>query len=154
MNFTLRQWAVIAGLSAVFIVAAILVSNDTPDPVEVEVQEFDEVVWCENANAMSRWRTFLDGSVEGDTLDEIINLRTTLDEARDIAPDTLRTDVARLYDYALLTVQAIDRADGDLGIGLLDAQSNTDQVRVQQAIVAVSDSVEACGHTPLVDTTA
>ena len=153
MNFTLRQWAVIAGLSAAFIVAAIIVSNDTV-PAEVVEQEFDEVVWCENANALSTWRSFLDGSVDGDTLDDIVNLRTTLDEARDIAPEALRNDVARLYDFALLTVQAVERADGDLDVGLLDAQSNTDQVRVQQAIRAVSASVEACGHAPLIDTTA
>ena len=89
-----------------------------------------------------------------DTLDDIVNLQTTLDEARAVAPAGLRTDVARLFDFALLTVQAIERADGDLAIGLLDAQSNTDQVRVQQAIATVSSSVEGCGHTPLTTPTA
>ncbi|MEL0001217.1 MAG: hypothetical protein VW623_14020, partial [Acidimicrobiaceae bacterium] len=110
---------------------------------------FDEIVWCETANAISTWRSILDGSVDGDTLDDIVNLQTTLDEARAVAPAELRTDVARLFDFALLTVQAVERADGDLVIGLLDAQSNTDQVRVQQAIATVSSSVEGCGHTPL-----
>ena len=89
-----------------------------------------------------------------DTLDDIVNLQTTLDEARAVAPAELRTDVARLFDFALLTVQAVERADGDLVIGLLDAQSNTDQVRVQQAIATVSSSVEGCGHTPLTTPTA
>jgi hypothetical protein len=149
VNFTLRQWGVIAVLSAAFIVAAIVVSNDSLPPEVVEVEAFDEIVWCETANAISTWRSVLDGSVDGDTLDDIVNLQTTLDEARAVAPAELRTDVARLFDFTLLTVQAVERANGDLAIGLLDAQSNTDQVRVQQAIATVSGSVEGCGHTPL-----
>ena len=149
VNFTLSQWGVIAALSAAFIVAAIVVSNDSLPPEAVEVEAFDEIVWCETANAISTWRSILDGSVDGDTLDDIVNLQTTLDEARAIAPAELRTDVARLFDFALLTIQAVERADGDLAIALLDAQSNTDQVRVQQAITAVSSSVEGCGHPPL-----
>ena len=153
MNFTLRQWAVIAGLSAVFIVAAIIISNDTV-PAEVEEQVFDEVVWCENANAISTWRSMLDGSLDGDSLDDLINLRTALDEARDVAPEELRTDVARLYDFTLLTVQAVERAEGDLDAALIDARNNTDQERVEQAILRVSASIEACGHTPLVNATA
>ncbi|MEO0493240.1 MAG: hypothetical protein AAF081_07480 [Actinomycetota bacterium] len=154
MNFTLRQWGVIVALSAVFIVAAIVISNDTTAPEAIEVEEFDEVVWCETTNAISTWRSILDGSVDGDSLDDIVNLQTTLDEARDVAPEELRTDVARLYDFALLMVQAVERADGDLEIGLLDAQSNTDQIRVQQAITALNASVEGCGHTPLLSATA
>ena len=154
VNFTLRQWGVIAALSAAFIVAAIVVSNDSLPPEAVEVEAFDEIVWCETANAISTWRSILDGSVDGDALDDIVNLQTTLDEARAVAPAELRTDVARLFDFALLTTQAVERADGDLAIALLDAQSNTDQVRVQQAIAAVSSSVEGCGHTPLTTPTA
>ena len=154
VNFTSRQWGVIAALSAAFIVAAIVVSNDSLPPEAVEVEAFDEIVWCETANAISTWRSILDGSVDGDTLDDIVNLQTTLDEARAVAPAELRTDVARLFDFALLTTQAVERADGDLAIALLDAQSNTDQVRVQQAIAAVSSSVEGCGHTLLTTPTA
>ena len=154
VNFTSRQWGVIAALSAAFIVAAIVVSNDSLPPEAVEVEAFDEIVWCETANAISTWRSILDGSVDDDTLDDIVNLQTTLDEARAVAPAELRTDVARLFDFALLTTQAVERADGDLTIALLDAQSNTDQVRVQQAIAAVSNSVEGCGHTPLTTPTA
>ena len=154
VNFTLRQWSVIAALSAAFIVAAIVVSNDSLPPEAVEVEAFDEIVWCETANAISTWRSILDGSVDGDTLDDIVNLQTTLDEARAVAPAELRTDVARLFDFALLTIQAAERADGDLAIALLDAQSNTDPVRVQQAIAAVSSSVEGCGHIPLTTPTA
>ena len=74
--------------------------------------------------------------------------------ARAVAPAELRTDGARLFDFALLTIQAAERADGDLAIALLDAQSNTDPVRVQQAIAAVSSSVEGCGHIPLTTPTA
>lgn len=153
MNFSLRQWAIIAGLAAVFIVAAIIVSNDTV-PAEVEEQTFDEVVWCENANAISTWRSMLDGSLDGDSLDDLINLRTTLDEARDVAPEDLRSDVARLYDFALLTVQAVERADGDLDAALTDARTNVDQELVEQAILRVSASIEACGHAPLVNASA
>ena len=154
VNFTLRQWGVIAALSAGFIVAAIIVSKDSLTPQAVEVQAFDETVWCETANAISTWRSILDGSVDGDTLADTVNLQTTLDEARAIAPAELRTNVARLFDFALLMVQAVERADGDLALALLDAQSNTDQVRVQQAIAMVSGSVEGCGHTPLTTPTA
>lgn len=155
VNFTLRQWAIIAGLAAVFIVAAIVVSRDEPAPsTAIEPDTFDEVVWCETANAISRWRSILDGSVEGDTPDDVINLRETLDDARSIAPTDLRTDVARLYDYALLTAQAIERNDGDVGAGVADAKGNTDQERVNQALERVNDSVVACGHPPLTEQTA
>ena len=149
VNFTLRQWGVIAALSSTFIIAAIVVSNDSLPPEAVKVEAFDEIVWCETANAISTWRSILDGSVDGDTLDDIVNLQTTLDEARAVAPAELRSNVARLFDFALLMTQAVERADGDLAIALFDARSNTDQVRVQQAIAAVSSSVESCGHTPL-----
>ena len=155
MNFTLRQWAVIAGLSAVFIITAIVVAQDEPAPsTAVEEASFDEVLWCETANAITRWRTILDGSLAGDSLDELINLRTTLDEARAVAPAELRTDIARLYDYSLLTVQAIERNDGDLDAGLIDAKGNTDQNRVNDAIGRVNDAVVACGHDPIVDVSA
>lgn len=155
MNFTLRQWAVIAGLSAAFIIAAIIVAQDEPAPsTAVEAETFDEVLWCETANALSRWRTLLDGSLAGDSLDELINLRTTLDEARAVAPTELRTDIARLYDYSLLTVQAIERNDGDLDAGLTDAKGNTDQNRVNAAIDRVNDAVVDCGHDPIVDVSA
>ena len=155
VNFTLRQWAVIAGLSAAFIVAAIVVANDEPAPsTAVDEDTFDEVVWCESANAISRWSTILDGSLAGDSLDELLNLETTLDEARSVAPAELRTDVARLFDYALLTVQAIERNDGDLDAGLADAKGNTDQNRVNEAIERVNDAVVACGHDPIIDISA
>ena len=155
MNFTLRQWAIIAGLSAAFIVTAILVAQDEPAPsAAVGEEAFDEVVWCEAANAISRWRTMLDGSLAGDSLDELLNLRLTLDEARSIAPEGIRTDLARLYDYSLLTVQAIERNDGDLDAGLADAKANTDQGRVNAAIERVNDAVVACGHDAILDLSA
>ena len=156
MNFTLRQWAIIAGLSAAFIVAAIVVSQDDPgSSAAVDTDEtFDEVLWCETANAISRWRSMLDGSLAGDSLDDVINLETTLDEARSIAPPDLRTDIARLYDYSLLTRQAVERNDGDLDAGLIDAKANTDQSRVNAAIEAVNDAVVACGHDPILDLSA
>ena len=155
MNFTLRQWAIIAGLAAVFIVAAVLVGRDQPAPSNAVTEvEFDEVVWCETANALSRWQSLLDGSLAGDSLDDVINLRTTLDGSRAVAPEALRTDLARLYDYALLTVQAIERNDGDLDAGLAAAKANTDQDRVIAAVERVSAAVVECGHPPLVDLTA
>ena len=120
----------------------------------VEEEAFDEVLWCETANAISRWRTMLDGSLAGDSADEVVNLELTLDEARGVAPTSLRTDVARLYDYALITVQAIERSDGDLDAALIDAKGNTDQNRVNQAIDRVNDAIVACGHDPIVDLSA
>ena len=86
--------------------------------------------------------------------DDLRNLRTTLDDARAVAPEDLRSDVARLYDFTLLTIQAVERADGDLEAGLIDARANTDQERVEQAIVRVSRSIEACGQPPLVNASA
>ncbi len=156
VNFTLRQWAIIVGLSAAFIVTALVVARDDPAPSTAVAGEasFDEVVWCESANAISRWGTILDGSLAGDTLDDLVNLRVTLDEARGVAPEALRTDLARLYDYALLTVQAIERNDGDLDAGLAAAKDNTDQNRVNEAIARVNDAVVDCGHPPLVDLSA
>ncbi len=152
MNFTLRQWAILVALSALFIGGAVLVSQDEPAPSSaIDEVAFDEVVWCETANALSRWRSMLDGSLAGDSLDDVLNLRTTLDEARSVAPPVLRTDIARLYDYALLTVQAIERNDGDLDAGLADAKGNTDQNRVTEATGRVSDAVVDCGHAPLLD---
>lgn len=155
MNFTLRQWAIIAGLSAAFIVAALVVAQDQPAPTSaVNENGFDEIVWCETANAISQWRTLLDGSLTGDTLDDLENLRVTLDEARRVAPTDLRTDVARLFDYALLTVQAIERTDGDLDAGLITAKGNTDQNRVNEAITRVNAAVIECGHAPIIDVSA
>ena len=155
VNFSLRQWAVLVALSAVFIVAAVVIASDEPSPSPTAGDEtFDEILWCETANALSRWNTILDGSLAGDSLDELINLEMTLDEARSVAPVELRTDVARLFDYALLTVQAIERNDGDLDAGLADAKGNTDQNRVNEAIERVNDAVVACGHDPIIDISA
>lgn len=155
MNFTLRQWAIIAGLSAVFIVAAIIVSQGEPAPsTAVEEEEFDEVLWCETANAISRWQSILDGSLTGDSLDDLVNLETTLDEARSLAPEDLRTDVARLYDFALIAGQAIERNDGDLEAGLIEAMGNIDETRVGDAIDRVDAAVIACGHASITDVTA
>jgi hypothetical protein len=155
VNFTLRQWAVIAGLSAAFIVAAIIVAQDEPAPsTAVEEDTFDEVVWCETANALSRWNSMLDGSLAGDSLDDLRNLQTTLDEARAVAPIEIRTDIARLYDYSLLTTQAVERNDGDLDAALVDAKGNTDQNRVTDAIERVNRAVVDCGHAPIIDVSA
>lgn len=155
VNFTLRQWAIIAGLSAAFIITAIIVARDEPTSSNaVQETEFDEIVWCETANAISRWRTMLDGSLAGDSLDEVVNLRTTLDEARPLAPALISRDVARLYDYALLTVQAIEANDGDLDAGLAAAKNNIDQNRVNEAIERVNEAVIDCGHGSIMDTSA
>lgn len=147
----MRQWAIIVGLSAFFGVTAILVSQgetEISDAVEEEV--FDEVAWCEKANALSLWGTFLDGSVDGDTTEEIANLRQELDGARDIAPVGLRPGMARLFDYALLMAQAIERNDGNLVDSLAEAQDSVDMGRVNEAIVALDESIVACGHESIV----
>ena len=149
MNFTLRQWAIIAGLAAAFIVAAVLVSNsDGPAAVSDEPVEFDEVVWCEAANAVSRWSSVLDGSADGDSIDDVRNLRQALSDARPVAPDTLGFEIARLMDFTLLVDQGHER-EGDLAAGLESARANVDTERVGQAVAAVDDALVACGHDPI-----
>lgn len=148
MDFSLRQWLTLVLTVVVFIVAALIVRGTASDP-GVEERPFDEVAWCQSANAVSTWRSVLDGSAAGDTGDDLLNLRTALNEAQSVAPPALRTDVARLYDFVLLTTQANRRSDGDLAAALRDAQGNTDQVRVQAAIANVDEAVVACGHRSL-----
>lgn len=149
MNFTLRQWGVIVALAAVFIGAAILVSNSGGgSATQQEAPEFDEVVWCEAANAMSQWSSVLDGSVAGDSIDDVRNLRQALDDGRRVAPADLTFEIARLQDFTLLVEQATERT-GDLSAGLADAEGNVDTARVADAIAALDEAIVACGHAPL-----
>ena len=148
MNFTLRQWAIIAGLAAAFIIAAVLVSNtDGPAAIDDEPVGFDEVVWCEAANAISRWSSVLDGSADGDSIDDVRNLRQALVDGRPVAPEAVSSELARLMDYTLLIVQGNER-EGDLAAGLESARGNVDTERVARAIAAVDDALVACGHDP------
>lgn len=146
VNFTLRQWTVIAGLAAAFIVAAVLVGDSGPgDPAGDAATGFDEIVWCEAANAISAWSSVLDGSVDDESLDDVRNLRQALDDARPVAPTDLGFDLARLQDFALLVEQGAER-EGDLAAGLAHAQANTDPPRVAEAIDRVDAALAACGH--------
>lgn len=149
MNFTLRQWAIIVVLAAAFIGAAILVSNsDGPAASDGERADFDEVVWCEAANAISRWSSILDGSAAGDSTDDVRNLRQALADGRPVAPQALSFEIARLQDFALLVEQGSE-ATGDLAAGLLTAQGNIDTERVAEAITALDDALGVCGHDPV-----
>lgn len=148
MNFTLRQWAIIVALAAGFIGAAILVSNGDGPAVDETPVEFDEVVWCEAANAISRWSSVLDGSAEGDSIDDVRNLRQALADGRLVAPQALSFEIARLQDFALLVEQG-NEAAGDLAAGLVSAQANVDTERVAEAVAALDDALVACGHDPV-----
>lgn len=149
VNFTLRQWAVIAGLSAAFIVAAVLVSSSGGgDSTWDEAPAFDEVAWCEAANAISRWSSVLDGSATGDSLTDVQNLRQALSAARPVAPQDLTFEIARLQDLTLLVEQATER-EGDLATGLAEAQQNVDRERVAQAVETVGAALVDCGHPPI-----
>jgi len=152
VNFTLRQWGVIVGLSLFFFVTAYVVSQGEPEAsTAIDEKPFDEIVWCEKANALSQWRTFLDGSVDGDSANDIANLRNELDGARDIAPVELRPNMARLFDYSLLVTQAIERNDGDLDAALSEAQTSVDMERINESIGLLSESIVACGHEGLTE---
>ena len=149
MNFTLRQWAVIVVLAAGFIGAAILISNTDGPPAAVEeAPDFDEVAWCEAANAISRWSSVLDMSADGDSIDDVRNLRQALADGRLVAPVELSFEIARLQDFALLVDQAND-VEADLAAALTAAQGNVDTDRVAQAIAALDDELTACGHAPV-----
>lgn len=149
MNFNLRQWAIIVALAAGFIVAAVLVSNsDGPAAVDDDPVEFDDVVWCEAANAISRWSSVLDGSSDGDSVDDVRNLRQALADARPVAPEDLSFEIARLMDFTLLVEQGNER-EGDLAAGLVSARGNVDTERVAEAIAAVDAAIVACGHPPI-----
>ena len=131
-----------------FVVLAFAVSRDDSGGPAETAAEFDEVVWCQAANAISAWGGILDGSAIGDEADDVPNLRRALTDARAVAPANLRVDIARLIDLALLTDNAID--DGlDLETALAQADDQTDQVRVAQAAVKVSEALVACGHAPV-----
>ena len=148
MNFTLRQWAIIVVLVAGFIAAAILVSNDDGPPAEETTPEFDEGVWCEAANAISRWSSILDGSAGDDSLDDVRNLRQALADGRIVAPEALSFEIARLQDFALLVEQG-GETEGDLAAGLVSAQANVDTERVAEAIAALDAALTDCGHDPV-----
>lgn len=149
MNFTLRQWSIIVVLVAGFITAAVFISNtDGPAATVDGPVEFDEVVWCEAANAISAWSSVLDGSADGDSVDDVRNLRQALADARPVAPTELGFDIARLQDFALLVEQGEER-ERNLAAGLARAQANVDTERVAAAIDALSDAVAECGHAPI-----
>lgn len=148
MDFSPKQWVAIVVTVAAFVTAALIIRGGSSGNGVADVS-YDDVAWCETANALSRWRSVLDGSADGDTEDELLNLRAALDDARSVAPPAIRTDVARLYDFVLLTGQANRRSNGDLTAALADAERNTDQPRVQSAITVVDQAVTACGHPSL-----
>lgn len=146
MNFTLRQWAVIVALAAAFIGAAVVVSDPGEPRSRIEeAPPFDEVVWCAAANAVSRWSGVLDGDADGDTLDDVRNLRRALDDARPVAPAELGFEIARLQDFAMLVEQGAER-DGSLTAGIANAEDNTDPERVAEAVRFVDGAITACGH--------
>ena len=148
MNFTLRQWAIIVIMVAGFIGAAILISSSDGPIADENAAEFDEAVWCEAANAISRWSSILDGSADGDSVNEVRNLRQALADGRLVAPQELSFEIARLQDFALLVKQG-EEAKGDLAAGLASAQANVDTERVAQAIAALDDALRVCGHDPV-----
>ena len=120
------------------IVAAVLVSSSGGgDSTWDEPPAFDEVVWCEAANAISRWSSILDGSATGDSLTDVQNLRQALGNARPVAPQDLTFEIARLQDLTLLVEQATER-EGDLATGFAEAQQNVDRERVAQAVETVA----------------
>ncbi len=147
MNLTVRQWLIIGFIAACFIAAAIVVSNGNRRGVD-GVSQFDEVVWCESANAISVWRSILDGSTDGDTGDDVANLRETLTKARSVAPSALKVDLARLLDFVMLTDLAF-RDLGNLEIAVKEGRSQTDQAQVAEALDRVSAALVACGSDPL-----
>ncbi len=144
VNFTLRQWAVIVVLAAGFIVAAILVSSSAEPVADEALADFDNIVWCEAANAIRQWSSILDGSADGDSIDDVRNLRRALADGRVVAPLELGFEIARLQDFAMLVEQG-DEVEGDLVAGLDSAQNNVDRERVAQAVAALDDALSACG---------
>ena len=149
MNFTLRQWAAIVVLAAGFIGAAIVISSGDGPAVEETAQEFDEVVWCEAANAIGRWSSILDGSADGDSLDDVRNLRQALADGRLVAPQALSFEIARLQDFSLLVQHATQAESRDLAAGLAGARTNVDTERVAEAIAALDAALTDCGHDPV-----
>ncbi len=148
MNFTLRQWAIIVILVVGFIGAAVLISSNDSPVADESAAELDEVMWCEAANAISRWSSILDGSADGDSVNDVRNLRQALADGRLVAPQELSFEIARLQDFALLVEQG-EEAKGDLAAGLASAQANVDTERVAQAIAALDDALRVCGHDPV-----
>lgn len=148
MNLTVRQWTIVSVLAAGFIVAAWLVSSGGGGGGIVESEDFDEVAWCQTANALSTWGGILDGSADGDDAGELPNLRRALDDARTVGPLALRVDFARIADLALLTDNAL--ADGlSLADALAQAQGQTDGDRVAEALGRVDEAIVDCGHEPV-----
>ncbi len=148
MNLTVRQWAIVSILAAGFFAAAWLVSQGDGGGATTESEDFDEVVWCQTANALSTWGGILDGSAEGDDPGDLTNLRRALDDARSVGPLALRVDFARLADLAQLTDSAL--ADGlSLADALTQAQGQTDQERVAEALDRVDEAIVECGHDPV-----
>ncbi len=144
MNFTLRQWSIIVVLAASFIATAILMSRGEDPAVEETAIEFDEVVWCEAANAIRRWSSILDGSADGDSIDDVRNLRRALADGRLVTPQELGFEIARLQDFAMLVEQG-DKVEGDLAAGLVSAQGNVDTERVASAVAALNNALGECG---------
>ena len=149
MNLTVRQWTIISLVAAVFVAAAVLVSRGNDNGPSDATTDFDDVAWCQAANAIGAWGGILDGSASGDDAGDIANLRRALTDAQAAAPAELRIDIARLIDLGLLVDSAL--AGGlDLEAALANAHGQTDPERVVEATRRVSDALVACGHDPVV----
>ncbi len=151
MDFSPRQWIVIAVLIVGFGAAAVAVSNNTgsldnePAPGASAEPTVDEIAWCSLLAPVSTWGGILDGSAEGDNRGDVENLQIALEEARTVAPTELGIKMARLLDLALLTRLAlVDNTS--LDAALSRAQAQTDQPRVSAAVEALDAALQACGH--------
>jgi len=139
---------VISVLAAVFVIAAVVVSRGDDTGSAETRDDFDEVAWCQAANAIGAWGGILDGSASGDDASDITNLRRALTDARVVAPAELRIDIARLIDLGLLVDSAL--ADGlELEAALAKGRGQTDPERLAEATRRVSDALVACGHEPV-----
>jgi len=148
MNLTVRQWTVVSVLAAVFVIAAVVLSRGDDTGAAEPLDDFDEVAWCQAANAIGAWGGILDGSAAGDDAGDITNLRRALTDARVVAPAELRIDIARLIDLGLLVDSALA---GGLGLeaALAEGRGQTDPDRLADSIGRVSDALVACGHEPV-----
>ncbi len=150
MNLSLRQWTIVAVLGVGFIVAAFLVSGNGSAGPEVSLDEpVDPVAWCAALQPVSTWGGILDGQVDNnDAASDVTNLLQALGDARTTAAATMKPDFARLLDFTMLTDNSL--RDGlSVADAVAKAQTQTDQVRVADAVGRISSAVVACGHDPL-----
>ncbi len=150
MNLTIRQWTIISVLAGAFIAAALVVArgNTGGDAAGTVDTTVDDVTWCALLQPVSAWGGILDGSAEGDDANELTNLGRAVEEARSKGRVGSRPDLARVADLILLTEVALDEGLG-LGDALIEAQGQTDQDRVAEAIDRIDSELIDCGHDPV-----